>query len=129
MLLYSSQNSNMSEKWRHFGAMMSSNWFVHVTFVFQFLIRELKKNNACQYLYFKMLLNISQSTDMSSDWLLSKHLYFTFKFITLKEKLYANTFILKYYYLYAKMPTCRQNAVVELIFYCYIYISVFDLRL
>jgi len=67
----------------------------------------IKTNNACQYLYFKMLLNISQNTDMSSDWFLAAkwyrridllllHLYFSFWFVALK-KTHDNIFILKCY--------------------------------
>ena len=68
MLLYISQNADMSAKWRHLGIIMSSNWFYDVTVVFQFWICDFLKKNACQYLYFKMLLYISQNADMSGKW-------------------------------------------------------------
>ena len=65
MLLYISQNADMSEKWRHFGIIMTSYWFIIVTFIFQFIICDSLKETACQYLYFKILLYISQNADMS----------------------------------------------------------------
>ena len=68
MLLYISQNADMSAKWRHLGIIISLNWFYDVTFVFQFWICDFKKKNACKYLYFKYLLYISQNADMSAKW-------------------------------------------------------------
>ena len=61
MLLYISQNADMSAKWLNFCIKMSSNWFFNFTFVYQFLICDHLKKNACQYLYFKISLYRSQS--------------------------------------------------------------------
>ena len=41
-------------------------YFYNVTFAFQSLICDFSKKNVCQYLYFKMLLYISQNADMSA---------------------------------------------------------------
>ena len=68
MLLYISQNADMSAKWSHFCIKMSSYWFFNVTFVYHFSIFDHLKKTACQNLYFKISLYISQNADMSAKW-------------------------------------------------------------
>ena len=46
ILIYESQNADMSEKWHHFVIIMSLYWFFIVRFVFQFQICDLKKTHA-----------------------------------------------------------------------------------
>ena len=88
-------------KYRHVGK-MTLNCFFIVTFVFQFLICCFLKN-ACQYLYFKMLLYISQNADMSGKWrnygnMMSVFLFVIFTLL-FKKKTHANIFILKFHYI------------------------------
>ena len=45
--LYIGQNTDMSEKWRYFGIEITSDQFIIVTIVFQFLIFDFLKGTAC----------------------------------------------------------------------------------
>ena len=55
ILLYISQNADMSAKWCHFGIKMSSDWFFNVTYVYQIWICDNLKRNACKY----FILNVT----------------------------------------------------------------------
>ena len=114
-VLYISQNADILEKWRNFSIKMSPDWlFIQ--------IRDHLKRNACQHLYFKISLYISPNADMlakwrnfcinmSSNWFSMLHFYISFKFVTIKKKA-CHYLYLMIYFIFAKMPTCRQNDVI-----------------
>ena len=104
----------MSAKWRDFSIKMSSNWIFNVTFVYQFLICDHLKKNACQYIYFKNSLYISQSDDMSAKW---RH-YDTFMSVFLFENI---TFLFQFFI----YDILKETACKYLTFNFFLYIKGF----